>query len=74
MSGTKNEAEGADSETYQVQSRGEDGGVGDGPRLAAVQEELEAFHALTNGSQVHHILVLHGLLAGRETLLKTVGS
>lgn len=50
--------------TYQVQSGSEDGGVRYGSRLAAVQEELEAFHSLTNGSQIHHILVLHGLLAG----------
>lgn len=70
----KTEGEHTCSRTYQVQSSGEDGGVRYGPRLAAVQQELEALHALSNGAQIHYVLVLHGLLAGRQTLLKAVRS
>lgn len=62
------------SDFYQVQSGGKDGGVRYGSRLAAVQEELEALHALSNGAQIHHVLVLHGLLTGCQSLLETVGS
>lgn len=62
------------SETHEVQSSGEDGGIWYGSWLAAVQEKLEAFHTLSDGAQIHYILVLHGLLAGCETLLETVRS
>lgn len=58
--------------THQVESGSEDGGIGDGSRLAAVQEKLEAFHSLTDGAQIHHVLVLHGFLAGCETLLEAM--
>lgn len=49
--------------THQVEGGRQDGCVGDGSRLAAVQQELEALHALPDGSQIHHVLVLHPLLA-----------
>lgn len=58
------------NETYQVKSSSKDGGVGYGSWLTAVQKELEAFHALSNGAQIHHILVLHRLLTGCQTLLE----
>ena len=50
---------------YQIKSGGQYGCVRDGAGLAAVEQELEALHALPDGSQVHHIMVPHGLLAGR---------
>lgn len=57
---------------YQVQCGGQDGGVRDGPGLTAVEQELEALHALPDGPQVHHVLVLHGLLTGGQTLLEAM--
>lgn len=60
--------------THQVEGGGQDGGVRDGARLAAVEQELEALHALANGAQVDHVLVLHGFLAGSQALLETVRS
>ena len=62
------------NDTHQVESSGEDGSVGYSSRFAAVQEKLEALHSLSDGAQIHHVLVLHGLLTGGETLLKTVGT
>lgn len=60
------------NETYQVQSSSKDGGIRYGSWLTAVQEELETFHTLSYGAQIHNILVLHRLLTGCQTLLKTV--
>lgn len=58
--------------THQVEGGGQDGGVRDGARLTAVEQELEALHALANGAQVDHVLVLHCFLAGSQALLETV--
>lgn len=62
------------NETHQVQCCSQDGGVWYGSWLTAVQKELEAFHTLTYGSQIHHVLVLHGLLTGCEPFLETMGT
>lgn len=60
--------------THQVQSSGEDGRIRNGSWLTAVQQKLEAFHSLTNGSQIHHVLILHGLLTGCKVLLEPMRS
>lgn len=35
---------------------------------------MEALHALADGAQVDHVLVLHGFLAGSQALLEAVRS
>lgn len=60
--------------THQVEGSSQDGGVRDCAWLAAVEQELKTLHALTDGAQVDHVLVLHGLLAGSQALLEAVRS
>lgn len=60
--------------THQVEGSSQDGGIRDCARLAAVEQELKTLHALADGAQVDHVLVLHGLLAGSQALLEAVRS
>lgn len=60
--------------THQVEGSSQDGGIRYCARLAAVEQELKTLHALADGAQVDHVLVLHGLLAGSQPLLEAMRS
>lgn len=70
----KNEKQNKMEMTHQIEGCSQDGGVRDCARLAAVEQELKTLHALTDGAQVDHVLVLHGLLAGSQALLEAMRS
>lgn len=58
--------------THQVKGGSQDGGIRYCAWLAAIEQELKTLHALADGAQVYHVLVLHCLLAGCQALLEAM--
>lgn len=60
--------------TNQVKGSSQDRSIRDGAWLTAVQEELESLHALSDGTQIHYVLVLHSLLVRSQALWESMAS
>lgn len=60
--------------TYKVQGCCQDGGIRDGAWFTAVQQELEALHALADRSQVHNVLGFSCFLFGGQVIIKAMAT
>lgn len=60
--------------TYKIQSSCQNGGIGDSAWFTAVQEKLEALHALADCSQVHNVLGFSSFLVGGQVIIEAMAT